>query len=84
MFLLCAGLPQSAESPHHGSPGDRPSGHGHPDPGCAGPHGGRTPDADPLDSENHRGGRTHRPTAGSHSASYCAALQGEYAQGKAA
>lgn len=74
---VCVGIPQPFEGPHHGSQGYCPSGHGHPDPSGAGPNGGRPPNADPLDSKNHCGGRTHSPTTGSHSASYSATLQGE-------
>jgi len=76
--LSCgAGVPQPAEGPHDGGPGHRAAGHGHPDPGRAGPHGGRPPDVDALDSQDNRGGGTHRAAAGPHTASHCAALQGE-------
>lgn len=69
------GVPQPAEGPHYGGQGYSPPGYGHLDPGRASPHGGRTPDADPLDTQDHRGGGTHRPSTGPYTAPYRPALQ---------
>lgn len=76
--FLCTGLSQSTEGPHHGGPGHRTAGHGHPDPSCACSHGGRSPDVDPLDPQNNCGGGTHCPAAGPHTAPHCAAFPGEH------
>lgn len=78
--VLCVGLPQPAEGAHHGGARHRAAGHGHPDAGRARPHGGRPPDVDPLDSQDHRGGGPHRAAAGPHTAPHRAALQGKPAE----
>ena len=77
IFFPLPGLPQPAESPHNGGPGNCTAGDGHLDASCACPHGRWSPDVDPLDSQNHSGGGTHRTTACPHTTSHCAALQGE-------
>jgi hypothetical protein len=82
MATLCAdgapfvGVPQSSQGSCDGSPSDRQTSHGHPDSSCACPHGGRPPDADALDQEDHCGGGAHGPAAGAHLASDSAAFQG--------
>lgn len=75
-FCPVSGVPQSSQGARHGSARHCQAGDGHPDPGGACPDGGRAPDADPLDEEDHRGGGPHGPTAGPHLASDRAALQG--------
>lgn len=78
--LSLPGLSQPAQGPHHGGSRHCAPGHGHPHPSCSRTHGGRPPDVDPLDAQNHRGGGTHCPAAGPHTASHRAALQGEQAE----
>lgn len=79
---ISIGLPQPAQSPYNGSQGHCTAGHGHLDSSCACPHGGRAPDVNPLDSENHCGGGTHCTTIGAHTSSHCATLQGKEKQKK--
>lgn len=81
VFVLpLPGLSQPAQGPHHGGSRHCAPGHGHPHPSCSRTHGGRPPDVNPLDAQNHRGGGTHCPAAGPHTASHRAALQGEQAE----
>lgn len=75
-FCPLLGLSQSAQGPCNGSSSHCPAGHGHFDPGRARPDGGRAPDADALDEEDHRGGGAHGAPAGAHPAFDRAAFQG--------